>query len=178
MRCIVYRGREGLLLVPDCVRASMEAERDHGPLQRCGEIETDRLDPLLLHAIDDAIDRETFARGDASLALRGAYQPEAMLPLPDEFAWHLPDFWEDGAAAVVHEPTRVVVATLHADASAWTWTVVTNAHRPWVFRGTYVGPSQPVAMQYLAMWVADHARELRRSAHQVSAGSAAPSAPR
>lgn len=180
VRCIVYRGRKGLLLVPDCMRASVEAERDYGPLQRCGEIETDRLDPMLVHAIDEALDRDAFVQSDVSLALRQAYQAADVLPLPDGFEWHMSDFWDDGVTAkAVHGPSGVMVAEVRADAASWSWHVVTNTHRPWLFRGTYVATTQAAAMQYLAMWVVEHDAELQRSAMQVSAASApATTAPR
>ena len=173
MRCIVYRGRQGLLLVPDCMRASVEAEREYGPLLHCGEIETERLDPTLVQRIDEALDQGAYALGDVSLALRQAYRADADLPLPEGFAWRLSDFWGERAQAwVVHEPTGQIVGEVHADGSHYSWRVVTNAHRPWLFRGSHVGNTQAVAMQYLAMWVAEHAADLHRTATQVSAGSA------
>lgn len=173
MRCIVYRGRHGLLLVPDCMRASVEAEREYGPLLRCGEIETDRLDPTLVRDIDDALEYGVYALGEASLALRHGYQALADLPLPEGFSWHLSDFWEEHPEAwIVHDASAQVVGEVHADRPQYTWRVMTNTHRPWLFRGSYVANAQAVAMQYLAMWVSEHAWELQRTAMRVSGGSA------
>lgn len=180
MRCIVYRGRNGLVLVPDCMRASVEAERDFGPLLRCGEIETDRLAPLLIREIEDALDDSSFARGSAALTLRVAYDPGAVVPLPEGFAWQSTDFWGNGpdATSVVHEPTGLVVGEINADTSEWTWHVITNAHRPWVFRGSYVSRSHGAAMQYLSMWVGTHAQELSRTASSLSVDAPVVAAPR
>ena len=66
MRCIVYRGRQGLVLVPDCMRASMEAEHELGPLVSCGEVETEQLAPLLFHEIGDEGYRQIYEKTGAA----------------------------------------------------------------------------------------------------------------
>jgi len=148
-------------------------------LLRCGELETYRLGPLLIREIEGALDSSEFARGASALTLRVAYDPGAVVPLPEGFTWQSPDFWESAPhVLVVHEPTGVAIGEIHADSSEWTWHVVTNTHRPWVFRGSYVSRSHGAAMQYLSMWVGTHADELQRAARQVSAPEPAWSTPR
>jgi hypothetical protein len=41
MKFTVYKAEGLYLLVPDCIKASREAEHRYGPLSYCGEIESD-----------------------------------------------------------------------------------------------------------------------------------------
>jgi len=164
MRCHVFVGSIGLLLVPDCMQASMEAERAYGPLEPCGAFETGGLEVDLQEQIDHALDEHSFATMGPDLAMRLGYDPDHGLPLPPDFAWENPDFWEgDGRAALLYVAgrTRVAIAQVVPDAGSHGWYAVTWAHRPWAFRGTRVTLSRPAALQFLSIWVKQHAQELR-----------------
>ena len=65
MYCTAYRTRTGhLLLVPDCMVATREAEHRFGPLDNCGTIDTDRLPGSL----QDVVERDFNARSYHRLA--------------------------------------------------------------------------------------------------------------
>jgi hypothetical protein len=65
MYCTAYRTRTGhLLLVPDCMVATKEAEQRFGPLGNCGPIDTDRLPA----PVQEAVERDFSARSYHRLA--------------------------------------------------------------------------------------------------------------
>jgi len=81
MYCTAYRTRTGhLLLVPDCMVATKEAEQRFGPLDNCGFIDTDRLpDPL-----QEAVERDFNARSYHPLA--DSFAPSIGLVAPSRGA--------------------------------------------------------------------------------------------
>ncbi|WP_157481165.1 MULTISPECIES: hypothetical protein [unclassified Lysobacter] len=63
MNYTVYRGATGIyLLVPDCMKASREAERLHGPLVHCGAVESEGHPlPHLWEAVLTEVDERLYA---------------------------------------------------------------------------------------------------------------------
>jgi hypothetical protein len=164
MRCTVYFGSAGLVLVPDCMRASVEAEHAYGPLAFCGAFETQGLDPDVLARIDDALDSRSFALIDPDLALRLGYDAARALPLPEGFAWRTDDFWESNESITLlceQEGEHIPVAEVVVDESTRGWYAVTRTHRPWQFRGTRVTLSREAAVQFVSAWATLHASALR-----------------
>jgi hypothetical protein len=163
MHCGVYTGRDGLVLVPDCMRASREAERLHGPLHHCGSFETDGLSADLARRIETALDDQLYAVMEPELALRLGYEPQEGLPLPHGFEWDLGDWWNNNEGAqlfVVRGGRRVAVAEVHADASRTGWYANTRLHRPWQFRGSRVAASRAAAIHFLTVWAVANADAL------------------
>ena len=78
MRCTAYRTRtDHLLLVPDCMVATREAERRFGPLQACGLVDTDRLPPPLQDAVERDFEARSYHRlADAFLGTLGMAGPD------------------------------------------------------------------------------------------------------
>ena len=58
-----YARHDGaLLLVPDCLVASRDAEARHGPLDFVGQVDTERLGrPDVWRRVQDDIDRQSYA---------------------------------------------------------------------------------------------------------------------
>jgi hypothetical protein len=153
-----------MVLVPDCMQASVEAEHAYGPLTFCGTLETDGLDQELLGRIDEALDDRSYALLEPDLALRLGYGAEHTLPLPPGFAWRGKDFWEDDERAIlVYEEAgaAVPVAEVVVDESTRGWYAVTSTHRPWPFRGTRVALSREAAIQFVSAWATLRAPALR-----------------
>lgn len=164
MRCSVYTGRGELVLVPDCMKASREAERGHGPLRHCGSFETDGLPPDLAERIDHAVDDRFYAVLQPELALRLGYAPDCGLPLPQGFEWSLADFWAPHVGATLfynNGNSRVPVAEVTPDDAERGWYAITRLFRPWPFRGTHVTNTRAAAVHYLAMWADANAEVLR-----------------
>ena len=82
MKLTVYKSVSAdYLLVPDCVRASREADRLHGPLVHCGEIESDEYSlPDLWAEVGAQIDARLYAVVDHEVAL-------GLLPLCGDMGW-------------------------------------------------------------------------------------------
>jgi hypothetical protein len=163
MRCSVYTGRGELVLVPDCMQASREAERGYGPLRHCGTFETTGLPDDLAERIDDAFEDRLFVVLQPDLALRLGYDPGGGVPLPDGFEWVIGDFWEPraGATLVYAGRDQLPVAEATPDDHDRGWYAVTRLYRPWPFRGTRVAATRGAALQFLALWVVANADVVR-----------------
>lgn len=163
MRCSVYTGRGELVLVPDCMKASREAERGHGPLRHCGTFDTDGLPADLVERIEGAFDDHFYVVLQPDLALRLGYDPTCGVPLPEGFDWEVRDFWErDSSARMVYVPrNRLPIAEAIPDHSDRGWYAVTRLYRPWQFRGTRVTTTRAAAVHWLAMWADANAEMLR-----------------
>ena len=63
MYCSAYRTRTGhLLLVPDCMVATADAERRFGPLDSCGVIDIDRLPATAQGVVERDFDARSYHR--------------------------------------------------------------------------------------------------------------------
>ncbi|GAB3105485.1 hypothetical protein [Lysobacter terrae] len=164
MNCIVYWGSEGFVLVPDCMVASLEAERRYGPLLRCGSLETEGLEPDLAQLIDKEVDLHSFAPLSAGQAMRLGYAPGRSLPLPDGFSWENPDEWDHGGALTLlyGQDPPVPVAIVEPASKRGGWKAITNCHKGWEFRGARVGASRAAALQFVTIWANSHAQSVRR----------------
>ena len=165
MLCTVYWRKGGFLLVPDCMKASRDAEQLYGPLQLCGWVNTDSLCPELGQAIEREVESELFMALSPELAVRLGYQATDALPLPAGFTWREGDWWEgEGEVSLLYgENPPVVVAMIGPGGKQGGWITVTSLHRPWEFQGTRVSATRPGAMQYLAMWAEQNRAAVRGS---------------
>jgi hypothetical protein len=180
MDCTVYQSHDRLVLVPDCMRASVLVETLFGRLTACGVIDTDSLDAPLCKQFDAALDTELFATSSPDLLLRTGYRPTGSLPPPEGFRWRDGDWWVDEDAALVFEHAHDCVVADVQRGPKGGWKARTNNHRSWEFRGEVVCLSRAAAMQYLVMWAQQHVSILLRdtAAHTdypVRAGSNAAS---
>ena len=164
MNCTVYRVANGkLVLVPDCMRASMAVEAELGALVRCGSIETDLLDRMLAAKIESALDEDLYAVCPPDLALRFGYRPDSMVELPEDFHWEGGDWWKDGDSVTLvccgQSMVRIASVTPYANGG---WKATTNDHKEFWFRGEMVTTSRAAAMQFVALWARSHLAQLRR----------------
>jgi hypothetical protein len=162
MICSVYWRNGGFILVPDCIRASHAVEQSYGPLRYCGRLDTERLRDELGASIESDLDAQLFAALSPELATRLGYEAIEDLPLPQGFSWQEGDWWtRDGDLSLLRDgdPPTLTASIVRAPHGGWLCT--TNRHRPWAFQGTWVCGTRAAAVQYVAMWAADHARALR-----------------
>jgi len=61
MKFRLYAARHAWLLFPECMQASLDAARRHGPLEFIREIDEQALDPEVVAALIEEIDARTFA---------------------------------------------------------------------------------------------------------------------
>ncbi|HEY1140831.1 MAG TPA: hypothetical protein VGE88_11565 [Lysobacter sp.] len=184
MKCTVYWGSNGFVVVPNCVLASRDAERRHGPLLECGFIETDDLDSTLAEDIGLAIDQSTYACVGPDLALHLSYRPLHALPLPYGFRWQSYDEDQPSQPMLLmcgtHPP--VLVAELMPMGEHGGWMVITGSHKAWAFRGLRVAQTHAVAMHFIAAWAGMHATAVRseilRSPVAIAAARSPPVQPR
>ena len=163
MNCTVYRVANGkLVLVPDCMRASMAVEAELGALVRCGSIETDLLDRALAERIEADLDGNFYCVCPPDLALRFGYRPDSMVELPDDFRWEGGDWWTDGdkMTLVCSGHRTVPIARVVAYPNGG-WKATTNEHKDFWFRGEMVTGSRAAAMQFVALWARAHVATLR-----------------
>ena len=164
MNCTVYWGNEGFVLVPDCMIASREAERRFGPLLRCGSFDTDGIEPGLARTIDQEVDQHSFVMLSTGLALRLGYEPGSSLPLPQGFSWAHSDWWERGGelALLCGRDPSVAVATIEPSSPHGGWKAITNCHKNWAFRGTWISSSRAAVVQFVTIWANTNADTVRR----------------
>lgn len=180
MNCTVYRvGNGRLVLVPDCMQASMTVEADLGALVRCGSVETDLLDKLLAAQIESEIDDKFYAVCPPDLALRFGYRPDTMVEPPPGFLWEGGDWWNEGDAVrlVCGGHVAMPVANV-APGPQGAWKATINEHKDVIFRGEMVTTSRASAMQFVALWARAHVdalqRETARQAHALASGHHTP----
>lgn len=159
MICTVYGSKQGMVLVPDCMRPPREAEEHFGPLRTCGSVDVDRLDPMVAKRVERALDQRSYAALRADLALRVSYSPLASLPLPEHFAWR-ESTWVHGhgASLLCGNAQQAVAAVTSVPKGGWLAT--TDRHKAWAFRGCRVSASYPGAIQYLALWAERNSERL------------------
>ncbi|GAB3097067.1 hypothetical protein [Lysobacter terrae] len=163
MKCTVYWGSNGFVVVPNCVLASRDAERKYGPLLECAHVETDGLDPVLAEDIGLAIDQRTYACVGPDLALHLSYKPIQPLPLPYGFHWERYDESRTSQPMLLmcgwYPP--VLVAELMPMGAHGGWMIITSSHKAWAFRGLRVAPTHDAAMHFIAAWAGGCAWALR-----------------
>ena len=176
MDCTVYQSHDRLVLVPDCMRASVLVETLFGRLMACGVVDTDTLGVPLARRFDAELDAELFATSSPDLILRASYRPTGTIAPPEGFRWRDGDWWSDEDASLMFEHAHGCVVAKVQRGPKGGWKACTNSHRSWQFRGEVVCLSRAAAIQYLSMWAQQHVAALLRdtAAHtdySVRAGS-------
>ena len=162
MDCTVYQTRDRLVLVPDCMRASVQVESLFGPMTACGTIDTEALETELSKHYDEALGTELYVTSSPDLVLRTAYRPTGTIDPPEGFRWKDGDWWlgQDTTLVRDHASGSAVANVQHAPNGGWK--AYTNVHRDAVFRGEVVCISRAAAIQYLTLWARLHVTALLR----------------
>ena len=162
MDCTVYQTRDRLVLVPDCMRASVLVESLFGPMTACGTIDTDSLDIALSKQYDEALGADLYVTSSPDLVLRSSYRPTGTIDPPEGFRWKDGDWWSEQETTLMRDAASgsVVAKVLHAPNGGWK--AYTNVHRDAVFRGEAVCISRAAAIQYLTLWARLHVAALLR----------------